>query len=404
MPLSSTLEKRAAVASLRSAPVKKTRYVAALDGLRALAVGSVMFAHAGYPLIRELGWLGVDLFFVLSGFLITSLLIEERRATGGIDLARFWGRRLLRLMPTYWLYILGLSLLMAFGGGWTREVGGWTPGAYLRSLWFYYSNYAPLGVWEYQPLGVHLWSLAVEEQFYVLWPIFMTFIPGGAAATTAAWLIFGAMVSRNLFLSPFPEYSLDTRGVSIVLGCAVALSLAHWPRLGARLRRRGVVEGAALGCFALGVIVSGAKANHLFGMGGVFRLFLPIFSVGFAVLAASIWEGATGPVVRFLSWPPLVYLGRISYGIYLYHLLALHLMAHIPREFHASHPYLSDFVGFLVFTTTTLALAVLSYRLIETRFLRLKAHLKPRTVDRGEDFHPPRPQGGFLSEGRLVQG
>ena len=121
-------------------PPTPRAHVSSLDGLRGLAVASVMAVHAGVPGF-DLGFLGVDLFFVLSGFLITSLLDREHRRAGRVDLGKFWGRRFLRLMPAYYLYVGGLTLAFAaFGWGWREPHGGWTPGGYIASLWFYYVN------------------------------------------------------------------------------------------------------------------------------------------------------------------------------------------------------------------------------------------------------------------------
>jgi peptidoglycan/LPS O-acetylase OafA/YrhL len=363
----------------------RARHVPALDGLRTLAIASVMAFHARMP-FAELGWLGVDLFFALSGFLITALLLDERRRTGEIDLPRFWARRVLRLMPAYLLYVLGLTLLMAFGVGWTREVDGWTPGAYLQSLWFYYCNYAPWGVWQHQPLAVHLWSLAAEEQFYLLWPIVMVLMPGGRAAAVVAWCVVGAVAARNLTLSPFPTYRLETRGLAILTGCAVALGAAAWPRLAAWTRRRGVAEEVALGTLALGVAAVAAMQLDLLRTNGVLRAVLPLFSLGFAILVGSIWEGSGGPLVRALEWKPLVHLGQISYGLYLYHLLALHLGGLMVSGLRPSHPRLAAPVEAIAYVAITLALAALSYRFIEARFLRLKSHLRPHRVGSGASW------------------
>ena len=146
-------------------------HVPSLDGLRGLAVLVVVGVHARVP-GTELGFLGVDLFFVLSGFLITTLLAREVDRTGRINLPRFWGRRFLRLGPAYGLYVGALSVAFLAGVGWQRPWGGWTPPGYLGSLWGYYSNYLPAGgIWEHQWLSMHLWSLAVEEQYYLIWPL-----------------------------------------------------------------------------------------------------------------------------------------------------------------------------------------------------------------------------------------
>ena len=202
-------------------------HVPSLDGLRGLAVLVVVGVHARVP-GTELGFLGVDLFFVLSGFLITTLLAREVDRTGRINLPRFWGRRFLRLGPAYGLYVGALSVAFLAGVGWRRPSGGWTPPGYLGSLWGYYSNYLPAGgIWEHQWLSMHLWSLAVEEQYYLIWPLLCAAALPRRLGEPLAWLLVAAvLVCRHLSPGDLLMTHLDTRGVGIILGSAVALSTA----------------------------------------------------------------------------------------------------------------------------------------------------------------------------------
>jgi len=142
------------------------RHVVSLDGLRAIAIISVWAIHAGVP-GSSLGWLGVDLFFALSGFLITTLMFKEKEQSKSIDIPKFFGRRFLRLMPAYYLYIRFLCLLIILGHYPMTSCGGWSPKEYLASLWFQFNNFLPRGgFWQFDILSIHLWSLALEEQFY----------------------------------------------------------------------------------------------------------------------------------------------------------------------------------------------------------------------------------------------
>jgi peptidoglycan/LPS O-acetylase OafA/YrhL len=146
------------------------------------------------------------------------------------------------------------------------------------------------------------------------------------------------------------------------------------------VRRRGVAEAVALGTVALGVATVAALTLNLLRMNGVFRAVLPMFSLGSALLVGSLWEGADGPLARALEWKPLVRLGRISYGLYLYHLLALHLGGLMVSGIRPSHPRLAASIEVMACVAITLVLAALSYRFIEARFLRLKSHLRPHRV------------------------
>ena len=143
-------------------------YVSSLDGIRALCILAVMGHHFGFC---DPGWIGVEMFFVLSGFLITTLLCQENEKTGTIALGRFWARRGFRLLPIYWLYIgvVTIAILFRPAGDWAVN-SPWTPGLFIASLWGYFVNLAPAKMWTHQIGTYHLWSLALEEQFYFCWP------------------------------------------------------------------------------------------------------------------------------------------------------------------------------------------------------------------------------------------
>ena len=145
-----------------------------IDGLRGVALILVMLFHAGAP-FSQAGWLGVDLFFALSGFLITTLLIREYDKCGEISFKKFWLRRFLRLMPVYVFYILLITIaVLSSPAHELHTVGGFSPAQYLVGLWTYTFNFIPLaGIWAHQAFTGHLWSLSVEEQFYLFWPLTM---------------------------------------------------------------------------------------------------------------------------------------------------------------------------------------------------------------------------------------
>jgi peptidoglycan/LPS O-acetylase OafA/YrhL len=271
-------------------------YVPALDGLRALAITLVLSFHAvGF----RSGWLGVDLFFVLSGFLITTLLLERR---GRDSIASFYRRRAVRLLPGL-LVLLFVSLLV------DRSMTGVLIGV------GYFSNIVvAAGRPDLLPDSLHhLWSLAAEEQFYIVWPLVLyaalrlgarlalVLALGGIAASFAVslWLsIFRHAPYHRLMFAP------DTRSTSILVGCAVALVMVVRPL---SLKR---FEAPALALFAVVLLTMG----HL----AVFGPAILLFALASAVLVAAATQNESA-VAGVLAFPPLVFLGRISYSLYLWH-------------------------------------------------------------------------------------
>jgi peptidoglycan/LPS O-acetylase OafA/YrhL len=354
-----------------------------LDGLRAIAVLMVMGVHVAFPL-AEPGWLGVDIFFALSGFLITTLLASERERRGEISLPKFWARRFLRLMPIYWLYIGGLTAAMLLGPPENLHVhGGWTPARYILSLWTYFVNFAPQGgIWTGHPgqeLAIHLWSLAVEEQFYFVWPVVCVFI----LRFRRAWL-FGLVLLAAIFWARHDAtelYSrLSTRGLGIVMGSTLALYLRDRESSGWLLEtfrsprvRWTVVAIMVISYLGIGTL----NAAHKLTTNQVHVRLLPFLCVLYAFAIGMLWRGPFDRLARGLSWPPLAALGRISYGVYLYHMLAQYLVwgvllggiehwNKIPKYGLRCGAYLG----------ITLALAITSYNLIEKPFLRIKDRLR----------------------------
>lgn len=348
--------------------------VGSLDGVRGVAVLAVMAFHIGAPGFKQLGWIGVDVFFVLSGFLITSLLVTEQKRTGRIHLGRFWARRFLRLMPAYWLYIGAMTVLCLrtplaeFGDG---RPG--TRGVFIASMWAYFINYYIGTEWPYQSLTSHLWSLAVEEQFYFLWPLLMLAILHLRRAWVAGWLLVAALVVHGYVNRP-SLFHLDGRGVGIALGCAAALSLRDGlpPRLARLVVRPGLRWGflagtlAAVGLFGLQGLIAPLQT-------GLQRLALNALCVFFTGLTVLLWYGPPDRLAGLFSWRPLAYTGKISYGLYLYHMAAHFLVWDV---WLATPPFPSRYLSYGVrsaaFFALSFALAMASYHAYEKRFLALK--------------------------------
>lgn len=356
---------------------RKPRHVPALDGLRALAIGAVLPFHA-QVWGAELGWLGVELFFVLSGFLITSLLLDERARTGRIDLPSFWARRLLRLMPAAWCLLILMTAFAVLGFGEMRTSRGWTPAAYVRSYWLYYCNYAPEGVWRHHYKFFHMWSLAVEEQFYLAWPIVMAACLAWRrpAAEIVAWAGAAAVLVHNYVAPhPFPR-QLDNRGYALLFGCGAAFRTAASPKLAARLAGRGVVEVAGLAACAMAIVATvlhhRGRIDETYAMNNL----APWFSVAFAVACAGLWHGSSGPAARLLTLGPLMRVGRVSYGIYLFHMIPCVVFMQQGARLARGLGWLATPTCFAAYLAAAYGLAALSHRYVESPFLRLKSRLR----------------------------
>jgi peptidoglycan/LPS O-acetylase OafA/YrhL len=351
--------------------------VNSLDGMRTIAVFAVMMVHAGVP-GAELGWLGVDVFFVLSGFLITTLLCSESRKNGNISLPKFWARRFLRLMPAYWMYVGTLTVWMLLRPQDLSAASGWRPATYIGSLWGYFVNYAPKGgIWSHQFLTVHLWSLAVEEQFYFVWPFVAYFAFRLRRPWLVAWLIVAVVLTRRAFASTGDLGTLLlTRGIGIVLGCAVAMTLAtgscpHW--LASTRLRSLIIALTAL----VVILLTIAHRQGALTEETIHAQLLPCLGVLFVAIVAMLWYGPADRLTSILSSRLMVYLGQISYGLYLYHITAQRMVWGIlTPALEGWNRYLKFGARFSLYVGLTVLIASASYHLVERRFLLLKNRLR----------------------------
>jgi peptidoglycan/LPS O-acetylase OafA/YrhL len=327
-------------------------YVPGLDGIRALAVLGVLLYHAGVSWIPA-GFLGVDTFFVLSGFLITTLLINEFKKASTIRLIAFWGRRARRLLPALFLVVALTSIfvwLIAARGTYPAYEGDAFGSLFYVANWHFIaegSNYFAVAGAP-SPL-THTWSLAIEEQFYVVWPLVLLalFKLRRGVGSLLGLCIVGAIGSTvwmaYLFSSGAPitrlYYGTDSHSQCLFVGAGIAASLALIARRrreqgttpsGRSIRTSGgdpgwaaVTNNARLLCGASGMIgvVGGAvlwsrlNSNSPFLYRGGFLL-MALFTGGVVVSAVCLQRGI---IARCLSIAPMVFIGRISYGLYLWH-------------------------------------------------------------------------------------
>jgi peptidoglycan/LPS O-acetylase OafA/YrhL len=293
-------------------PERRLGHRPALDGLRGVAILLVVSWHTLRGGLTGAGQAGVTLFFVLSGFLITTLLIEERDRFGRIDLRRFYLRRAARLLPALFL-MMGAAAVVIF-------VAHPPDGAVaLLTPLFYVANWAQaahLDLWPVQ----HTWTLAIEEQFYLVWPLLLSTLLLIRPRWTLYAIVLGFVVSTALrfYFAPWNEdqalWGTDTRADALLAGCAVAF-LASWRPI------HVPTPVAVVAAIAFGVVVvTGSPAVLLAGG-------LTVIALTSAVVVTSTVESPS----RVLSWAPLRWFGTISYSLYLWNSLVFNAFPGLPH-------------------------------------------------------------------------
>lgn len=358
-----------------SSPISGKRYLP-LDGIRGVAVALVIVHHAFYlthatnritALLVHLAsscWIGVDLFFVLSGYLITGILLRSKAEPGYFRI--FYMRRFLRIFPLYY----GCLLAAWVGAALIRPdtVGlfdfGW-------NLTYLANVRLALHGWAWRPVS-HLWSLSVEEQFYLVWPTVILLLP---RRRTALWIaaLFGVFVTvRHILAAAIPLSADAVFGVlhldGLLLGAALAALHLSRPRGESALTRAWVLFLGSAGILMLQARHSGALNWHVWQGIGYLNYSL-VALCGAAWIAISVYPPERGAVNRLLSVRPLVQMGKYSYAMYVLHypldtaLRALQL-----------HP--SSVYGTIVYTlalgAASFAAALLTWKAIEERCIRLK--------------------------------
>ena len=347
-------------------------YLPGLDGIRAIAIIGVLLYHADLPFMPG-GFLGVDVFFVLSGFLITSLILEEFDRSGRVDFTRFYLGRVRRLVPALVLVLLVTAIVAAFvyrDAARQVAVDVLASVFYVNNWWYVFADQSYFEFIGRPPLLKHLWSLSVEEQFYLIWPAVAYVVvrrarrPGLlvvalvlAAASTAWMAVLSVMNGYPDYADPSRAYfGTDSHAMGLLIGAALATAWRPG-RLARKVPRGGAVILTILGIGALVTVI------WFLAYVGEFTPWL--YRGGFlliAVVTAVLIAVATHPAVRFgnvLGIRPMRYIGQRSYGLYLWHW----------PIFMVTRPGLDiplDGIGLLCLRLAlTFAVAELSFRFVE---------------------------------------
>jgi peptidoglycan/LPS O-acetylase OafA/YrhL len=328
----------------RMAPMgqeERVGYRPALDGLRGIAVLLVVLTHSGLPHLDQAGSVGVTLFFVLSGFLITRLLSDERERTGRINFRRFYARRARRLFPALGLLLIAVTASLLY------DHQSLLPVVLVAG---YSSNIANATGHSLGSLD-HAWTLSLEEQFYLLWPL-LTLVLVRRRNPALVLLIAAALsaaLRSGLWLSGVPifrvYYAPDTRADAILIGCALAFVAT---RVNTRWLRCGAVASAVLLVAACAVPWS--------------ILIWLLIPLPLASAALILWSERHPP--KILIWRPLVATGKISYGLYLWNYPVSNAVHFTPL-----------WARTIVFLVCSFAMAVLSWYVIERPFRQRPARV-----------------------------
>lgn len=379
-----------------------------LDGVRGIAILLVLLHNTDemtghnsaldhvVDVLMDRGWIGVQLFFVLSGFLITGALLESRDAPNYYR--AFFGRRTLRIFPLYYFVLFTMLVL-------SPQLTGFEPDPHARTsdklwLWLYLSNWA-------QPLGYHVngfahfWSLAVEEQFYFLWPFVVRHCDTARLLRVCAGVFVLALIARIALRSTHadPEMIYEftiCRMDSLATGAAVA-ALVRLPSVNTWL----LVRFPRLVAVTLMLAAAGGATTHFYARSSfagqtlgyaLLSLVLAVFVLAGYLrdnrLAVNISPAANSTTVAIASWwplrhPTLRFLGKYSYGIYVFHRLYIVFIGEsLLRALRGDEALLRldrQFAYFLAVSITSIITAVVSYHLLERPFLRLKRLFVPAT-------------------------
>lgn len=374
---------RATSMEQRNTPERE--YHQSLDGLRALAILIVLFGHALAAYFPQRGGVGVDVFFVLSGFLITSILSSEANLYGRISFRNFYIRRFLRLLPCLFLTIILFSI-------YSQAVAGYVPIKDIIVGLTYTSNWGmALFNYELGPLS-HLWSLATEEQYYAVWPIAVLFLHRlfkNHFSRGLALIVFAASIGiyRYLMVGSYSleriYFGLDTHMDGLAMGSAFCYLIKTMKTKGSISSPNSKLLGLLLAplCACVLFTISAMPGSTPF----MARFGYSTIAIASSIILTDLVLGSHSALKKILCVKPMVFIGKISYGLYLLHPIVYHTLDNI---------YHSQSVLMIVTIKMffSVAIASASFFFIEKHFLRLKKYFEP-TPER----QAPQPEPAVLT-------
>lgn len=369
-----------------SPPTKPPLAIPGLDGLRALAILLVIAWHCaqfvGFPLaatgvlrpLVELGWAGVDLFFALSGFLITRLLLSEEEATGRIDMGRFYARRALRLLPAFYTVVLLCLFVLPRVPAFAAVAPQDPPPLEILAVASYWSNYyyALLAPQNFTPVFMVFWSLCVEEHFYLIWPVLLRLLRRRSARALLA-------ASVGAFLCGLRLFALEGLPVGVVHNLShFRVDSILWGALAALIRLDSdcrTVERRSILAAASAVVLWVKSSGHGSPLDNT--LLLTALALAAASLVAEVASGPRNRLTRMLGFRPLRFVGRVSYGMYLLHLPAIALVAPAVIQWSPLASPASFGLFFSAATLTSVVVAAAMFVVVERPFQQLKGRYTP---------------------------
>jgi peptidoglycan/LPS O-acetylase OafA/YrhL len=354
-----------------------------LDGLRGFAVILVILFHfARLSFISfsfEIGWIGVQLFFVLSGFLITRILLKNPKNSITLFLKQFYFRRILRIFPLYFFYLLLITVIFVI----THEPDDFLIDLpYLATFTYNFSILLP--EWKLSRMHVHLWSLSVEEQFYLIWPLLIYFLSEKSVRKIILLIIFISPLLRILIEINISSTNDDLKGniiywltishfdafalggaINFLNGSLLRISKFYW----LVITLTAVIIAGALNIMSLSHLNKFDYSSLGYPIHGIQNgQYIWSYTLLNLFFASLVWYLISSRKT-LLDFKPLRTLGKISYGMYVYHFLLIIIFDKV-----LINPIYNDFITFLIYFSACILVSYSSYFFMEKRFLLLKAN------------------------------